>query len=348
MGTGGSQRVRRAGRAVTIRDVAAAAGVSHQTIANVLKAPERVAPATRELVERKIAELRFRPNRIAQNLSNRRSRLIGFRVQARSSLATGGILDAFLQSLAEGAEAIDHHVVLFHSEPGLAEVRKAIDMYRESIADAFVVAETEPGDPRIAAFVDAELRFVSFGATDASTPHHWVDTDNVLGSRLATRHLVELGHRQIGFLGWPGATRVGDDRLCGWREELAAHGLNGDDAAVALAVNDRQAAAVAARALLESQPSMTAVVAASDELALGVQEAAARIGRDLSVVGYDDSPMALGGAGLTTIHQPVPAIAHRIVQITAQLIAGHDLDPIQERIAPHLVVRGSSRPPSLT
>jgi DNA-binding LacI/PurR family transcriptional regulator len=328
---------------VTIRDVAAAAGVSHQTIANVIKAPERVSPATRELVQHYIAELGFRPNRVAQNLNHRRSRLIGFRVPARSMLATGGILDAFLHALAEHAEAIDHHIVLYHSEPGVPEVEKAVEMYRESIADAFVIAETEPGDPRIAALVESKLRFVSFGRTDSAVPHHWVDTDNVVGSRIATRHLVELGHREIGFVGWPGASWVGEDRLEGWRTELAAQGIEPAPAQIALAANDRHEAAAATDCLLLACPELTAIVAASDELALGVQAAATRLDREISVVGYDDSPMALSGQGLTTIHQPIPEIARRIVGITAQLIAGDAEAPIHERVAPHLVERASAR-----
>lgn len=340
MGSGGN---RSGDRAVTIRDVAAAAGVSHQTIANVLKSPERVAPATRALVERHIAELGFRPNRTAQNLNHRRTRLIGFRVQARSALATGGILDSFLQSLAESAEEIDHHIVLFHSPPGVDEAIKAAEMYRASLADAFVVAETFPGDPRIQALVDARLQFVSFGRTDGVVPHHWVDTDNVVGTQLATRHLLELGHRRIAFLGWPGASWVGEDRLEGWRRESAAHGLD-VTGLIATAHNDRHEGADAIEAVLTQQPDATAVVAASDELALGVQIAADRLGRHVSVVGYDDSPMAVAGDGLTTIHQPIPEVARRIVQITARVVAGERLEPIHERVAPHLVVRGSTGP----
>lgn len=348
MGTRGDQQhdVRRADRTVTIRDVAAAAGVSHQTVANVLKAPERVAPATRELVGRHIAELGFRPNRMAQNLSHRRSRLIGLRVQARSSLTTGGILDSFLHALAESAEVIDHHIVLFHSAPGLAEVDKATQMYRESIADAFVIAETYPGDPRIDALVEAKLRFVSFGRTDSAVPHHWVDTDNVVGGRLATRHLIELGHRQIGFVGWPIGSWAGDDRHDGWSRELTDHGLEVESSLVARTINERLDAAGAAGALLVAQREMTAIVAASDELALGVQAAAAALGREISVVGYDDSPLALTGDGLTTIHQPIPEIAHRILQITACLIGDEPIEPVHERVVPELVVRRSTRPPT--
>jgi DNA-binding LacI/PurR family transcriptional regulator len=331
---------------VTIRDVAAAAGVSHQTIANVLKTPERVSPATREVVERHIAELGFRPNRMAQNLSHRRSRLIGLRVQARSSLTTGGILDSFLHSLAESAEAIDHHIVLFHSQPGIAEVEKATQMYRESIADAFVVAETFPGDPRIPALVEAKLGFVSFGRTDSHVPHHWVDTDNIEGGRIAARHLADLGHRTIGFVGWPKGSWAGDDRHDGWASELADRELEHAPALVARTVNDRREAAAAAEVLLCDRPDISAIVAASDELALGVQAAAAGLERSVSVVGYDDSPMALTGDGLTTIHQPIPEIAHRILQITARLIAGEAPDPVHDRVTPHLVERASSRPPA--
>lgn len=332
-------------RAVTIYDVAAAAGVSHQTIANVIKDPSRVAPATRQLVEQHIADLGFRPNRMAQNLSKRRTRLLGFHIRARSSLTSGGILDAFLQSLAEAAEDRDHHIVLFHSEPGLDEVAKASELYRASIADAFVVAETAPGDPRIPALVEAGLAFVTFGRTDGTVEHHSVDTDNVAGSRMATAHLAELGHRRIGFLGWPGPSWVGSDRLHGWQEALAERQLDHEDSLVAESINDRSVAAISAASLLARQPALTGVVAASDELALGVQHAAERAGRQISVVGYDDSPIATIGAGVTTIRQPVPEIARRIVAIASNLAAGDDSGPTHDRVLPELIVRGSTAPP---
>lgn len=339
-GGGGHHR-----RAVTIYDVAAAAGVSHQTIANVLEHPGRVAPATRELVERHIAELGFRPNRVAQNLSKRRSRLIAFRVQARSALADGGILDAFLQSLAEAAEQIDHHIVLYHSPPGVDEVAKAVELYRANIADAFVVAETAPGDPRIPAFVEAGLRFVTFGRTDATVAHNWVDTDNVAGSQMATEHLLALGHRRIGFVGWPDPSWVGADRRQGWRQALAANQLTADDSLVGRASNHRAAAERVAELLLASYPDLTAVVAASDELALGVLHAADRAGRPISVVGYDDSPIATIEPGLTTVRQPIPEIARRILDIASRLLADERAEPTHERVRPELIVRGSTAPP---
>jgi DNA-binding LacI/PurR family transcriptional regulator len=331
---------------VTIYDVAAAAGVSHQTIANVIKSPDRVAPATRRKVEEHIDRLGFRPNRIAQNLSSARSRLIGFRVQARSSLATGGILDAFLQSLAEEAERVDHHVVLFSCSTGIDEVAKAQALSQGNVADAFVVAETFPGDPRIAGFIESGLPFVSFGRTDSPEPHNWVDTDNVIGARLATRHLVELGHQRIGTVGWPGRSWVGDDRIAGWRDELSAQGLPADNTLIERAINDRTAGRDAAEQLLIARPDITAIFAASDELALGAQQAATHLDRRISVVGYDDSPMAIAGDGLTTVRQPIPEISRRIVEITARLIAGDVTGPTQERVVPELIVRGSASPPS--
>jgi len=335
-------------RAATIYDVAVAAGVSHQTIANVIKFPSRVAPSTRERVERCIAELGFRPNRTAQNLSRRTSRLIGFRVPARSALASGGLFDAFLADLAAAAEAIDHHIVLFHSEPGLGEVAKAVELYGANVADAFVIAETEADDPRVPALVDARLSFVAFGRTEHPGVHHWVDTDNVAGGRLATAHLADVGHRTIGFCGWPGRSWVGEDRRAGWRTELAARGLPCDDSLTVAALNRRDLAAAACAELLQRRPEVTAIVAASDELALGAQEAAVATGRTVSIVGYDDSPAASIGAGLTTVRQPIAAIARRIVDLTARLLAGEVATAEQVRLAPELIVRGSSAAPATT
>jgi LacI family transcriptional regulator len=344
MGEGARRHTSQATRKVTIRDVAAAAGVSHQTVANVLKTPDRVAPDTRRLVNEHIERLGFRPNRLAQNLSSRRTRLIGFRASTNSALASGGILDAFLQAIAEAAEALDHHVVLFHSAPGVAEVRKAEQIFAESVADAFIVAETDPGDPRIAEFAKAGLTFVTFGRTDGAVEHHWVDTDNVLGGRLATRHLIELGHRNIAFVGWPEGSLVGDDRARGWADELAWHQLDCTPEWRRTVTNDRNQASADTQALLAAHPSITAIVAASDEIALGVQMAADATGREISVVGYDDSLLASVGAGITTLHQPLDEIARQIIALIVRLSAGEDVPTVHQRVAPRLVVRGSTKP----
>ncbi len=121
--------------------------------------------------------------------------------------------------------------------------------------------------------------------------------------------------------------------------------LDHEDSLVAESINDRSVAAISAASLLARQPALTGVVAASDELALGVQHAAERAGRQISVVGYDDSPIATIGAGVTTIRQPVPEIARRIVAIASNLAAGDDSGPTHDRVLPELIVRGSTAPP---
>lgn len=328
---------------MTIYDVARAAGVSHQTIANVLKAPQRVAPDTRERVQQHIAELGFQPNRLAQNLSRQRSGLLGFRVGSRDALAGVGILDTFLHSMAEAAEALDHHVVLFHSPDFATEVERATELYQRNAADAFVVASTHAGDPRIPAYLANRLRFVTFGRTDHSDAHSWVDTDNVAGGELATRHLLAAGHRTIAFLGWPGDSLVGDDRQRGWQQALQDAGASADESLVVRAVNSRDAAVPLIAALLERNLELTAVVAASDELAVGAQRAALLARRPLSVVGYDDSPLASLGGGLTSIRQPVAAIAGEIVRVAAALADG-GTTPTHLSIRPELIVRASTAP----
>lgn len=341
------ERSKQGRRAVTIYDVAAAAGVSHQTVANVIKAPHRVAPATREKVAHHIDALGFRPNRMAQNLSRQRSNLIAFRVGRRNPLASVGILDTFLHSMAEAAEQFDHHIVLFHSDVGVAEVEKAVSLEQSKSADVFVIAGTHAGDPRIPAYLEAKLRFVTFGRTDVPDAHSWVDTDNVRGTALATEHLLELGHRRIGFLGWPGPSTVGTARESGWRETLQRARRRHAATLVARAENQSAEAVPVVKQLLERQPDLTALVAASDELAVGAQIAAGELGRTLSVTGYDDGPLATVGDGLTTIRQPIPAIAAEIVRIAVTL-ADSDGDggpPVHLDIAPELVVRGSTAPP---
>jgi DNA-binding LacI/PurR family transcriptional regulator len=124
---------------------------------------------------------------------------------------------------------------------------------------------------------------------------------------------------------------------------MSNHQLPHDESRVVRSLNDRTAAAAVVENLLRAHPDLTGLVAASDELALGALTAAGSIGREVSVVGYDDSPMAADS--LSTIHQPVPEIARRLLQIVALMVSVESIEPIQERIAPRLVVRQSSQAP---
>jgi DNA-binding LacI/PurR family transcriptional regulator len=169
-----------------------------------------------------------------------------------------------------------------------------------------------------------------------------VGVDQIEGAALATRHLIELGHRVIQHVSGPVGYFEADARRQGYLDALAAAGLP----APAVLEGDWSAEA-GSRAAADLDPAATAVFCANDQMALGLQSALAAAGRsvpgDVSVVGFDDLPeAAFFSPALTTVHQDFDLVGRRVVEVLAARLAG---DEVEERmlVAPWLVVRDSTR-----
>jgi DNA-binding LacI/PurR family transcriptional regulator len=159
--------------------------------------------------------------------------------------------------------------------------------------------------------------------------HPWVDVDGAAGTVAATRHLLDAGHRRIGFIGWPTGSGVGDDRRAGWARTLAAAGV--DPTGLDRATEDGVAAGeAAARDLLGADSPATALLCVSDSLALGALHAArtggpANGGADLpiAVIGFDDTSAA-EAMGLTSLNQPLAEAAACCVTLLARILDGDE------------------------
>ncbi len=342
----------------TLATVAAHAKVSRQTVSNVLNSPEVVLPDTRERVLRAIAELDYRPNVVARQLRTRRSYVLGLRMPPTTDGISGQVLDRFLHALTDEAQRAGLRVMLFTADDDEAEIREYENLRATTGIDGFVLTATHEGDPRTRWLADHDVPFVSFGRPwdDAGTgdgtshEHAWVDIDGRAGTRAATRHLLDAGHRHIAFLGWPEGSGVGDDRHAGWYEALADAGLAGD-AVVHRTMDDgvAQGAAAANRALVRDD--VTALVCVSDSIALGALAAVRELATSrpdrapVAVTGFDDTPVA-GAVDLTSVAQPVGDVAARAVELLRAQIDGRpDAVNRQALIEPYLVVRGTTRAP---
>ena len=142
----------------TIKDVSESAGVSVGTVSNVLNAPHRVAPDTRERVLQVVSELGYRPNRTARGLQARRTYLIGYLLPARE-LNVNTALDSFLHELVSTASPHGLEVVLFAPQPGQTELEGYRDLIRRGDVDGFVLSETNYDDPRIALLAGTGISF---------------------------------------------------------------------------------------------------------------------------------------------------------------------------------------------
>ncbi|WP_158372989.1 LacI family DNA-binding transcriptional regulator [Cellulosimicrobium cellulans] len=344
---------------VTIRAVAEHAGVSRQTVSNALNAPGRLSPATLERVRRSVAALGYRPDHAARALTSRRSGLIGIRVGSTAH-RTAAHPDRLLHELVAAARPHGYRFLAFNAPYGddAAEIAAYDELLAAGDVDAVVVADTHPGDTRPGWLAARGAPFVAHGRPwgDPDAGHRWVDVDGALGVRLAVEHLAERGHRRIGFVGWPADGAGGDARRAAWHAATAARAgadaTRGPELTAAADTPDAAAAAVSPL-LRDPATAPTALVCASDALALGalaaVADAGATPGRDVAVTGYDDSDLAaFARPGLTSLRQPIRLVAQTLVeQVLDRLGVDLGRPPAPAGlVAPELVVRASSAAPA--
>jgi DNA-binding LacI/PurR family transcriptional regulator len=318
---------------VTIATVADRAGVSRQTVSNVINSPDVVREETRERVQAAIDELGYRVNQAARQMRTGRSRLIAVRIEPARDGINGSVLDRFLHGLTDAAAVKGYRVMLYTAEDDADEIATYDNLLSAYELDAFVLTSTHHGDPRTSWLAQREVPFVTFGRPwGAPDTHAWVDVDNAAGTRAATVHLLAQGHRRIGFLGWPKGSGVGDARRAGWRAALDAAQTDGPDAAV---IDGVESGAEAAAGLMSAPEPPTALVCASDSLALG----ALRVSREKAVIGFDDTAVAQA-IGLTSVSQPLPEAAARCMDLLLELLDGRANEtPARLLLAPSLVLR---------
>ncbi|MEN3608268.1 substrate-binding domain-containing protein [Plantactinospora sp. ZYX-F-223] len=327
---------------MTIATVARRARVSRQTVSNVLNAPHMVREETRERVREAISALGYRANQAARQMRTGRSRLIAVRIEPTRDGVNGSVLDRFLHGLTEAAEAAGYRVMLYTAPDSRGEIDAYDSLLGAYDLDAFVLTGTEYDDARTAWLTERDVPFVTFGRpwddpakarsgarTAVPSPHPWVDVDGADGVAQATRRLLDTGHRRVGFVGWPAGSEVGDDRRSGWFDTLRSAGL--DPTGLDRAAPDGFAQGeAAARDLLAGAEPPTAIVCASDSLALGALQAVRgpgdwAAGSDqrprLAVTGFDDTPVAQA-IGLTSVSQPLAEAAACCVDLLADVLDG--------------------------
>lgn len=326
-----------------MRDVAAMAGVSHQTVSRVLNDYPFVRPETRDRVLAAIAELGYRRNQAARALVTRRSGMIGV-------LSSGSALFGPTSTLI-AIEGAARDAGLFVSVATLPqwdadEVAGVLEHFMtEGVDGVVVVAAHDEAVEAVQAFL-ATVPIVMVGPVDLPAPLRSVAVDQYEGGRMAVRHLLRLGHRDVAHLAGPTDWLDARRRIAGWRDELAAAGLAAHGPIPGDWSADR-GYEVGRELVASGLP--TAVFAANDLLALGLlrafAEAGVRVPDDVSVVGFDDVD---GSANffppLTTVRQDFATLGERCMAVLLAAIADEVSEP-SGLIAPSLVARVSSGPP---
>lgn len=313
-------------QAVTIEEVAAAAGVSRSTVSRVVNGSTAVSPEALEAVTRAIAELNYVPNRAARSLASHKTHAIALIVPEDTTRFFG---DPFFAAIVSGINArlgrSDYVLNLFiaSDDPG----DKTTSYVRSGAIDGAIVVSHHTSDT----FIDriASVVPVVYGGRPARERErdYYVDVDNVRGAYDATVYLAEKGRRRIASITGPLDMPAGIDRLRGFRDALAARGL--DEGRVEDGNFTADGGAAAMRRILESGERPDAVFVASDLMARGalavLAAAGLRVPDDVAVMGFDDSPVAVSvSPRLTTVRQPSFAQGERMATVLIDLLAGRN------------------------
>ncbi|MEV0822811.1 GH1 family beta-glucosidase [Nonomuraea rubra] len=328
-------------RRPTLETVAARAGVSRATVSRVVNGESSVSAEVRAAVMRAVKELGYVPNLAARSLVTRRTNAIALvlSVPRQGGDALTAAVVQYVTSLLEGA---GKQITLMLADT--AESHRRIAAHVEArLADGVVLLPPDRGDTLAERLSRTEVPLVLLGKPPIASLVPYVDVDNAGGAAAATEHLLSRGRRRIGMVCGPMDLVTVQDRLAGHRAALQRAGLTphlvpADDLT-------RAAGAAATLRLLTDSPSLDAVFAATDQLAIGALEAARELGRrvpeDLAVVGFDDVDAAsVTTPALTTVRVPVAEQALALARLLLSRLEGRHTTSVV--LPARLVVRESA------
>ncbi|WP_169789899.1 LacI family DNA-binding transcriptional regulator [Actinoplanes subtropicus] len=329
----------------TIGDVARRAGVGVGTVSRVLNNQPKVGPETRARVLAAIAELDYVPSATARQLSLRRTNTIAV---ASIHIVIPSVIER-IHGIERALTAAGLDLIIRNVETVERRNEAVREIARTDRIDGAIFISLAPGAEELARIRRSGLPVVLIDAHHRSVPR--VVSDDVEGGRLVGRHLLELGHTRIGFVGDPPRPALGVQssrmRLRGVIEALQERGLGIAPEHIVEGEHSRAGGQDSARTILSRPDPPTAIVAANDTLAFGVLAAARERGldvpRDLSVVGYDDIDAA-DLVQLTTMHQPLRESGTEAVRRLLAILDGTDNGPLRSVLPVHLVKRGTTAP----
>jgi len=330
----------------TIYDVARLAGVSTATVSRALNGTGQIAPATRAAIDAAVEQLGYQTNTVARSLVTKSTETIALLLPD----ITNPFYAALVSGIQQRALETGHTMLLCTTEGDPEREEQYLTLLRAKQVDGVLVDGLVLPPERIARFVREGLPIVCLDRDVDSAAVPLVQVDNRLGARMATEHLLSLGHTRIAHVQGAPDLGISVERVQGYQEALADAGISFDPQLLAIGSFTEEGGYEAARSLLET-PGFTAVFAANDLSAIGVINAIVESGRrvptDVSIVGFDDLRLSrFTTPPLTTIHQPAREIAELATQLLLELASGREVRQLRHLLEPSLVVRSSTAAPS--
>lgn len=336
---------------VKLRDLAREVGVHPSTISRVLSGDPsaRLAETTRARILELAAETGYRPNRLARSLKTQRTHILGMLIP--------DITNPFFSSMFRAVEDVAGHagynVILCNTDDRADRFGQHVNTLCDGHVDAVLTATAHRADPAIDVLRDRGLPYMLVNRRRDDPKDSFVIADDHAGTRAVIDHLAGLGHRRIAHLAGAREISTTSTRQDSYRDALIAHGLPIDDDLIVEGGLTEQTGEQAMRRLLERPREQwpTAIFAANDLAALGAmaaaQAAGLRVPTDLSVVGYNDIPLAARATpALTTVRVPVYEMGRRATSVLIERLSGPHLagpsEPIGVVMPTQLIVRGST------
>jgi LacI family transcriptional regulator len=337
-------------RPATLRDVAAAARVHPATASRALNPETRilVSEDTARRVAAAAAKLGYQPNPVARSLRTRRSHTVGVLIPDLNN----PLFPPIVRGLEDKLAAAGYVALIGNTDADASRERLIFEQMRARHVDGFVLATATLHDRLLAEAAAADLPVVLMNRLSQDYSFSSVSVDNEQGARMAISHLARLGHTRIAHIAGPQEASTGVSRLRGFREGMAAHGLEVREDLIAYA--DRYTVEEGTRCaheLLAAAGGVTAVAAANDMLAVGcysaLDDAGLQCPDDISVIGFNDMPFIDRlRPPLTTVRFPHYQLGTEAAQLLLERIGEREAPVKILYLAPELIVRKSAAPPA--
>ena len=326
---------------VTIREVAALAGVSHQTVSRVINGSKQVIPETRERVEAVIAELGFQPNAVARSMAQGRTRTL--------ACFSPNLTDYTFASIIEGAEIeLRSHGYFLISASAPDELAFA------TLVEQLVTSQRTEGLLIINPYADARhtmlpenAPMVFLGAHPRAEMVDSVRLDDESAGCMAAQHLIDLGHSRIAMITGPLSEDCAQDRRAGYRLALAQAGIPYDPELLFEGDWSASSGYLAVQSLMKRGISITGLFAQNDRMAIGairaLKEAGKQVPEEVSVIGFDDMPLSsFFDPPLTTVRQDTFAMGKKAADLLVKAVEGTGESRQHLRLPGEIVVRSST------
>ncbi len=332
---------------VTIKDVAKKVNLSITTVSRALHDYDDVNPETKQRIIEAAREMGYSPNSLAQRLQKQQADTIGLVLPTFSPRFADPFFSEILAGIGNMAAELGFDLLVSTCAPGEQEIETYKNLIEGARVDGFIIVRTRVFDPRIEYLLSQKFAFTAFGRSQSNSTYAYVDEDGYLGMKLIAEHLAKLGHTRVGCITSNSDLNFTRFRMDGLRDGLTDYKIVIDENLIRIGDLTQKSGYKNAFELLQMPDPPTAIVAFNDLMAFGVMSAAQKmglvVGKDLSVTGFDDIPMAeFSHPSLTTVSQPVYKIGGMLCEMLIKMINGISNGQPHIVLKPTLIERKST------